>query len=275
MYRRRYIFASLRGIEQNKRFVKGNFNESVKKVRFNHKYLVGWGCGRLPRPYTSRLEERSMPTPQEPLYPDKLELNTKICVYKTCAFKGEPQPLENFHRRKNGRYGRNWWCKVCISAYRKLHPDAPYVPDENTPASKVCTRKTCPFKGISQSLDNFYPAKSGKFGRSSWCKTCSLLNLKRPPRQRRVLRPAPEGFKICCTKTCSHNGKAQLISNFAKSKRRIDGLHHTCKDCVKESSLKRKRLNIEKFSDRSILFAEGKTKVCSRATVFMVARNSR
>jgi hypothetical protein len=80
-----------------------------------------------------------------------------------------------------------------------------------------------------------------------------------------VLRPAPEGFKICCAKACSHNGEPQLIANFAKSRRRVDGLHHTCKDCVKDAAQKRKHRNAEKFSDRSILYPEGKMKICSRA----------
>jgi len=210
-----------------------------------------------------------MPTPSAPVYlnnePFTEEPKAKICTYKECTLAGIPRPLDNFHHKKRGLYGRSQWCKTCVSAYRKLHPDPAYIPDENTPTSKVCTRKTCPFNGEPQPLDNFYSAKSGKYGRSSWCKTCALLHLKRPPRQPRVLRPAPEGFKICCTKMCPHKGEAQPVDNFCKSHRQSDGHHHTCKDCVKEATLNRKQRNLVKFSDRSILFAEGKTKICSRS----------
>src|SRR5208282_5752056 len=78
------------------------------------------------------------------------------------------------------------------------------------------------------------------------------------------LRPAPDGFKICCAKICSHNGEPQPIANFSKSIRRIDGLHHTCKDCVNEAARQRKQRNLEKLSDPSSVYSKGKTKLCSR-----------
>lgn len=81
---------------------------------------------------------------------------------------------------------------------------------------------------------------------------------------KKTLRYATEGLKICTRGKCSHSGEPQLVSNFCRNKTERDGFHNACKDCVKEAAIVRKQRNLEIFKDPSIMYPEGKTKVCSR-----------
>lgn len=44
---------------------------------------------------------------------------TKICKNPNCKHNGEPQPLNNFHKRNSEKDGLNRYCKECIKIERK------------------------------------------------------------------------------------------------------------------------------------------------------------
>ena len=43
---------------------------------------------------------------------------------KTCTKCGEEKPLDEYHKKKSGKYGRNSQCKACVSAYTAQWRDA-------------------------------------------------------------------------------------------------------------------------------------------------------
>ena len=70
-----------------------------------------------------------MPTPSTPSYLENQtcaqEIKTKICVYKTCPFNREPQPISAFCKCNHTRDRLHPWCATCRSVYRKMRGPQP------------------------------------------------------------------------------------------------------------------------------------------------------
>lgn len=43
----------------------------------------------------------------------------KICCGKQCPAKGQPQPLDNFYRKRKGQEAREGYCIICKKANKK------------------------------------------------------------------------------------------------------------------------------------------------------------
>ncbi len=45
----------------------------------------------------------------------------KICTKKSCPHKGQPQPITNFSKKKEGyKDGHNTWCIECEREYQRI-----------------------------------------------------------------------------------------------------------------------------------------------------------
>ena len=117
--------------------------------------------------------------------------------------------------------------------------------------TKICSKCKTP-----QLLTNFYA------GHRSWCKDCCRESTKTPPKKQRIIRPAPDGFKVCSSQICVHKGEPQLTSNFTRNRTEYDGWNAQCKECDKARREANRQRN--QTRDFSSLYAEGKTKICSR-----------
>jgi len=45
----------------------------------------------------------------------------KLRMEKKCTGCGETKPLEEYHKKKSGKYGRCAKCKLCMNAYMKAY----------------------------------------------------------------------------------------------------------------------------------------------------------
>ena len=45
----------------------------------------------------------------------------RVCSNKTCILAGIEQPVENFNKKKNGKYGIKAICKKCCKEYNRQH----------------------------------------------------------------------------------------------------------------------------------------------------------
>lgn len=119
--------------------------------------------------------------------------DTKVCR-KCLASK----LLTDFSLAPKGVFGRNTWCKACMSSYHKAknpRKTQPKLPPENWPDAKTCNG--C---GETKALECFSLQKRGLYDRMSKCKDCKAKDykswadanlVKRQEKQKRFIEANP------------------------------------------------------------------------------------
>jgi hypothetical protein len=178
--------------------------------------------------------------PENPNYIE--EQKTKICTYKTCPFKGEPQPIDNFYKANKGLHKRQGWCKLCMSAHAKLPPTRPRSNGTEKPEFKVCTRKNCQHGGILQPIENFPPCKRVKNGTHPACRDCvnadhrRLHNNNREKQNKKSKRQYEKIYKH--SKEYAHKPEIDLDNNCGRKWTKKQWVSATLARCRKRASQK-------------------------------------
>lgn len=126
-------------------------------------------------------------------------------------------------------------------------PSAQLYPQSNEiQQTKICNCNTCAHGGISQSVENFYVAKKGSQRRLNQCKTCIRKDHKLAADRARLNRIDPPKEKVCCRRSCSHNGALQPIAHFYKRFNVRSGVYGACKTCI-DNGIRKWRNNHQEY----------------------------
>ena len=99
---------------------------------------------------------------------------------KYCGKCGKTKPLDEFHRAKKGKLGRQAHCKECVSAYAAEWRKRNDVKgkqrrrQDNPEVSEI----TCTKCHKTKPLDDFYKSLHGSHGRESRCKECRRAGMR-------------------------------------------------------------------------------------------------
>lgn len=140
----------------------------------------------------------------------------------------------------------------------------PFTKDEKLKRKKlqeqglrICSKKDCEHGGEPQPIFNFNKNSSKKSGLRSACQSCDRKMAKNwaeknKPKKEKNIKQWGEKNKINHTKEyydsidsnyskiCYQCGNKKNISEFGRSKERLDGYRSLCKNCVRENRIKHK-----------------------------------
>lgn len=142
---------------------------------------------------------------------------------KVCPRCGQEKFIDEFHKNKRRKDGRQSYCKACRSEYKKRKYR------EMSPRVIIATTKTCSKCGKEKHIDEFHRHKGSKDGRYWWCKACrSEYNSEYSKRKYREMSPLERSIhNMACgvTKRTGLNGVytkkgiKNLLGNKAEIKR--------------------------------------------------------
>jgi hypothetical protein len=154
--------------------------------------------------------------------------NAENVTEKICTGCNQVKPLEDFHKDKNGKYGRVAQCKDCVANKHgtKTRRDM-RVPREGY---KFCSK--CKEEKVRS---EFIPDVRASDGLSSQCRTCNAsYSVKNPGKHAHLkeIPHEPEGMRYC--PVCNQMKDIEEFTLYKQGKFR----RRECKDCKRAAARK-------------------------------------
>ena len=143
----------------------------------------------------------------------------KLPSSRVCTGCKIDKPLEEFHKCKQSKRGRQSQCKECRNRQAKAARDI--TPEYDGPE----TSKVCAGCNVDKPLEEFHKRKAGKCGRSAQCKEC-VLKQSQVRRGAAIENDGPETSRICAR--CNVD---EPFKEFYKCKGGKYGITSYCKEC--------------------------------------------